>query len=354
MNEKVVVGLSGGVDSAVSAYLLKQQGYEVIGVTLKTYGMQDSSIQDAKAVADRLGIPHYTFDCEDTFKKEVIDYFIQEYERGYTPNPCNMCNRKIKWEYLLKCADQLGAKYIATGHYAKIIKLPNGRYSIQNSITAAKDQTYALHKLTQEQLSHTLMPVGNYEKSEIRKIAESIGLPVASKHDSQDICFIPDHDYVSFIEKMTGHKYKPGNFINEEGKVLGRHNGVIRYTIGQRRGLGLTSQEPVFVKELRVKSNEVVISNKNGLYSDTCYISDINYMARDSIKDGEATVGKIRYSHKPAACRLYPLQNGIIKVVFDEPVRSITPGQAAVFYDGDCILCSGTIENTKNLLISEG
>lgn len=346
MKKKVVVGLSGGVDSSVAAYLLKEQGYDVIGVTMEIWKGDEgqTAIADAKAVAEVLGIPHYVMKFHDDFQEKVVDYFVSEYERGYTPNPCNMCNRKVKWEALLQRAKELGVDCVATGHYAQIMQLENGRYTIQNSVTATKDQTYALYNLTQNQLEHTLMPIGAYAKDEIRKIAEKANIPVAGKSDSQDICFIPDGDYAGFIERETGHKYEAGNFVDMQGNVLGQHKGIIFYTVGQRKGLGLTAPTPLFVKELRPDTNEVVICKNEELFEDTCYVSQMNYMAIEGITEPIRAIGKVRYSHKGSPCTLSLLENGMVKCTFDEPQRAMTPGQAAVFYDGDHVLCGGTIE----------
>ena len=354
--KKVVVGMSGGVDSSAAAYLLKEQGYEVIGVTMEIWQPQDplkeaeeggccglSAVEDARRVAQKLKIPYYVMNFRDEFQKEVIDYFTGEYLRGRTPNPCIVCNRTLKWGALLHRAREMGADYLATGHYARVCRLENGRYTIKNSVTAQKDQTYALYGLTQEQLSRTLMPVGEYEKSEIRKIAEQAGLPVAHKRDSQDICFIPDHDYAGFIERETGKSDVPGNFVDTEGRVLGLHKGIIHYTIGQRKGLGLTAETPLFVKEIRPETNEVVIGRSEELFTDTCYVDKINTMGCEEIPEGKRAIGKIRYSHKGAWCSLYPLADGGLKAVFDEPQRAVTPGQAAVFYEEDHILCGGII-----------
>lgn len=355
--KRVVVGMSGGVDSSVAAYLLKEQGYEVIGVTMQIWQEENildtcneggccglSAVEDARRVAQMLDIPYYVMNFRKDFQEKVIDYFVDEYRRGRTPNPCNACNRYVKWEALLHRAMEIGADYIATGHYARVERLGNGRFSIRNSVTAKKDQTYALYNLTQEQLAHTLMPIGEYEKSQIREIAESIGLLVANKQDSQDICFIPDHDYAGFIARETGEESIPGNFVDEEGRILGTHKGMIHYTIGQRKGLGLTAETPLFVKELRTETNEVVICKSDGLFSGRCLVSDVNYMARPSVQGAEHIIGKVRYSHAGAPCVLEEQPDGKLLCTFLEPQRALTPGQAAVFYEGEHILCGGTIE----------
>ncbi|MBR4027829.1 MAG: tRNA 2-thiouridine(34) synthase MnmA [Lachnospiraceae bacterium] len=360
MKKKVVVGLSGGVDSSVAAYLLKEQGYDVIGVTMQIWQEQDiftqeeeggccglSAVDDARRVAQILDIPYYVMNFREDFQKSVIDYFIESYQKGETPNPCNACNRHVKWESLLKRAMEIGADYIATGHYARIKQLENGRYTIQNSVTAQKDQTYALYNLTQEQLSKTLMPVGAYTKDEIRQIAEKIHLPVAGKQDSQDICFIPDNDYASFIERETGKKSQTGNFVDETGTILGTHKGIVHYTVGQRKGLGLTAETPLFVKELRPETNEVVICKSEQLFENVCYIKNMNYMAIPNLTEERKAIGKVRYSHKGSPCTLQLLENNIVKCTFDEPQRAITPGQAAVFYQDDYVLCGGTIIRKK-------
>ena len=357
--KKVVIGMSGGVDSSVAAYLLKEAGYDVIGVTMQIWQQEykqhcdchipeDSccgiqAIEDASRVANQLDIPYYVMNFKDVFEQEVIRNFVQEYRQGRTPNPCIVCNRKVKWEALLRRSLELGADYIATGHYARVEKLANGRYAIRNSVTAKKDQTYALYNLTQEQLSHTLMPVGAYSKEEVREIAEKIGLEVAKKPDSQEICFIPDHDYAGFIEEYTGIKSVPGSFVDRQGFVLGRHRGIIHYTVGQRKGLGLSLKEPAFVLEIRPKSNEVVLGFGREIYSDTVYAENINYMSEADFEDGRQITAKIRYNHQGAPARIYHEESGKIRCVFEEEQRAITPGQALVLYDGEYVFGGGTI-----------
>ena len=360
MKKKVVVGMSGGVDSSVAAYLLKEQGYEVIGVTMQIWQDEDtftqaeeggccglSAVDDARRVAQVLDIPYYVMNFKSDFKKYVIDYFVQDYLRGYTPNPCIACNRYVKWESLLQRSLEIGADYIATGHYARIKQLENGRYTIQNSVTAAKDQTYALYNLTQDQLAHTLMPVGDFEKDKIRQIAIDAGLPVASKKDSQDICFVPDHDYAGFIYRETGMESRPGNFVDKDGNILGQHKGIIHYTIGQRKGLGITAETPLFVQELRPETNEVVICRSEDLFETTCYISGMNYMAIEALSGEMEVVGKVRYSHKGAECVIKPVNNGLVECRFKESQRAMTPGQAAVFYKDDYVVGGGIIEKVK-------
>ena len=355
--KKVVVGMSGGVDSSVAAYLLKEQGYEVVGVTMQIWQEEDqttqeenggccglSAVDDARRVAWDLDIPYYVMNFRKEFQENVIDYFVDEYIQGRTPNPCIACNRYVKWESLLKRSLDIGADYIATGHYAQIEQLPNGRYSLKKSVTAAKDQTYALYNLTQHQLSHTLMPVGQYSKDEIRAIADKIPLRVANKPDSQEICFIPDHDYAGFIEEYSGKELEEGNFVDLDGNILGRHKGITHYTIGQRKGLNLSMKHPVFVVEIRPETNEVVIGDSEDVFSDTLRCSQVNWMAIDGLHGESMNVtAKIRYSHKGAPCTIREVEEGVVECVFEEPQRAITPGQAVVFYDGDYVVGGGVI-----------
>lgn len=356
--KKVVIGMSGGVDSSVAAYLLKEAGYDVVGVTMQIWQDEDSctiqenggccglsAVDDARRVASDLDIPYYVMNFKNEFKDKVMDYFVQEYLVGRTPNPCIACNRYVKWESLLKRSLDIGADYIATGHYARVVKLDNGRYSLMKSATAAKDQTYALYNLTQFQLEHTIMPVGEYTKDHIRKIAEDINLKVANKPDSQEICFIPDNDYAKFIEENTDATIEEGNFVTLDGEILGRHKGITHYTVGQRKGLNLALGHPVFVLEIRPETNEVVIGDSNQVFSEKLYANNLNFMSISDLVGEMVVDAKIRYSHKGARCTIRRIDADMIECVFEEPQRAITPGQAVVFYDGDYVVGGGTIIN---------
>lgn len=352
----VVVGMSGGVDSSVTAYLLKEQGYDVVGVTMQIWQDEEQAVQeenggccglsavdDARRVASDLGIPYYVMNFKKEFKENVIDYFVDEYLHGRTPNPCIACNRYVKWESLLTRSLAIGADYIATGHYARIERLENGRYALRRSSTLAKDQTYALYNLTQEQLKRTLMPVGEYSKDEVRTIAEKIGLRVANKPDSQDICFVPDGDYASYIEENAGVKIPEGDFVTADGRLLGRHKGITHYTVGQRKGLGLALGYPAFVLEIRPGTNEVVIGTGEDSMTYTLRANKLNFMSVEDLPEPKRVFAKIRYNHKGAWCTVEKTREDEILCTFEEQQRAVTPGQAVVLYDGEYVLGGGTV-----------
>ena len=347
--KKVVIGLSGGVDSSVAALLLNQAGYDVIGVTMDLYQKSTSNvsdvISDAKKVADKLNIPFYTFDLKNEFKKYVIDYFAKEYIEGRTPNPCIECNKHLKFGLMLDKAKELfDADYIATGHYAKIqLNEHTNRYYIRESGAVGKDQTYVLYGLTQEQLKHVLMPLGDYTKEQIREIARENGFITANKKDSQEICFVEDNDYAGFIERKYDYKPIKGEFIDTSANKYGLHKGIIHYTVGQRRGLGLSLKTPLYVKKLDAKTNQVILCPKEQLVSDYLICNNINLITMDKLDKPISATVKIRYSAPKVKATLIPLENDIIKVVFDEPQRAVTPGQAVVFYDKDIVIGGGTI-----------
>ncbi|MBR5474898.1 MAG: tRNA 2-thiouridine(34) synthase MnmA [Lachnospiraceae bacterium] len=353
--KKVVIGMSGGVDSSVAAYLLKKAGYDVIGVTMQIWQKEAavvseeggccglSAVEDARRVAHALEIPYYVMNFRDEFQKRVIDYFVAEYAAGRTPNPCIACNRYVKWEALLQRSLAIGADYIATGHYARVMQLPNGRYTLKVSKTAAKDQTYALYNLTQEQLAHTLMPVGEFTKDEIRALAEELALPVAHKPDSQEICFIPDNDYGGFLDRELGGQIPEGNFVDRLGNVLGRHKGITHYTIGQRKGLNLAMGHPVFVTEIRPETNEVVIGEAEDVFTDRLICKDLNFMSIPDLEGEMEVIAKIRYNHRGSRCIIRRIDAEQVECYFPEKVRAVTPGQAVVFYEEDYVVGGGTI-----------
>lgn len=355
MKKKVVIGMSGGVDSSVAAYLLKEQGYEVIGVTMQIWQEDDEytdreggccsigAVEDARRVADKLDIPFYVMNFRKEFEKKVIDYFIDEYLIGRTPNPCIACNRYIKFDSFLKKAKAIGADYVATGHYAKIVK-EGDKYLLKSAKDDRKDQTYALYNLDQSMLKHTLMPCGEYTKPKIREIAKELGLEVHDKKDSQEICFVYDNNHGRFIETEAPGKVKPGNFVDKEGNILGKHKGIVHYTIGQRKGLGIALGKPIYVTDINVKKNEVVIGDEVDIFRNKLIASDLNFIPFDKLEEPMEIQAKIRYSAPKAKAKLIPLGEDRVKVVFEENQRAITKGQAVVFYQDDLVVGGGTIE----------
>lgn len=359
MNKKsVMIGMSGGVDSSVAAAILLEKGYEVIGVTMQIWPETPeqvklteggccslSAVDDARRVADTLGIPYYVLNFKEVFEEKVVNYFVDEYLKGKTPNPCIACNRHVKFEALLNKAVSMGINYVATGHYA-IIKYDENRnrYILRKSVTQQKDQTYALYNLTQEQLSKVLMPIGDYSKDIVRQKASELGLSVASKPDSQEICFVDDNNYGRFIEENTDKNILPGNFVDTKGNILGKHKGLIYYTVGQRKGLGIAFGKPMYVIGLDVKNNNVLLGEDKEVFSNSLVADDLNFISIDELKEPMRVKAKIRYSAKEAAATISPVENGKVNVVFDEPQRAITPGQSVVFYDEDIVVGGGVIQ----------
>jgi tRNA-specific 2-thiouridylase len=355
----VMLGMSGGVDSSAAAAVLLEKGYDVVGVTLQIWPDQAeerqkveggccslSAVDDARRVADKLGIPYYVLNFKDIFQQKVIDYFNHEYLEGRTPNPCIACNRFVKFEAMLQKAISMGLDYVATGHYARVsFDEATGRHLLKKSATAAKDQTYALYTMTQEQLSRTLFPIGDYTKDRVRELAREIGLSVASKPDSQEICFVEDNDYGRYISENTDADIKPGFFVDRDGKKLGMHKGIIHYTVGQRKGLGISFGKPMFVVAVRPEDNTVVLGDETEVFSKGLTASDVNIISINELKEELRVKAKIRYSAKESEAVIRPLGNGRIEVLFDEPQRAVTPGQSVVFYDGDIVVGGGVIDS---------
>ena len=347
-NKKVLLGMSGGVDSSVSAVLLKEQGYDVIGITLQLFAGSCCNLDtnlDAKNVCKSIGIPHITYDLRDEFKCNVIDDFINEYSNCRTPNPCIECNRYMKFGAMFEKAKELGCDYIATGHYAKIeYSEKYNQYVLKKSNAIAKDQSYVLYNIPRKMLGNVLFPLGNFtSKEEIRKVAREHNLKVANKPDSEDICFIPDGNYKKFLEENSNLKPKQGNIVNIAGEILGKHNGLYNYTIGQRKGLGISYNEPLFVIGFNKEKNELIVGTNKDIYKKEMLVNSLNWLLVDELKEKCKVDVKTRYSTKEAKASIEQIDKDLVKVVFDEPAQRITPGQSAVFYIGDVVLGGGKI-----------
>lgn len=355
MNSKCLIAMSGGVDSSVAALIMKEQGHCCIGATMKLMGARISldeqhaccsleDIEDAKKVAHSLGMEHFVFDFSEHFCEKVVDKFVHAYETGATPNPCIECNRHLKFERLFAEAENFGCSHIATGHYARIEQDKNsGRYLLKKALDLSKDQSYVLYSLTKEQLAHIYFPLGNMTKAEVRAIAEENGLANATKRESQDICFVKGEDYTEFIERYTGKTYPEGSFVSRDGTVLGTHKGIIRYTVGQRKGLGLALPAPLYVCEINTDENTVILCPDEGLYTKTLTATDINLISVDDLCTPMRVKAKVRYRHAEQDATAWQIDENTIRVEFDEPQRAITKGQAVVLYDGDTVVGGGTI-----------
>lgn len=360
--KKALIAMSGGVDSSVAAFLTMQEGFDCIGVTMRLYDdIQDEScdsntccsledVEDARSVARRLGMPFYAFNFKADFREKVIEKFIHCYECGLTPNPCIECNRHLKFDHLLRRGKELGCDYVVTGHYAQIKQdEQTGRYILYKAADLSKDQSYVLYSLSQEQLAHTRFPLGSLSKSDARKIAEEQGFINARKHDSQDICFVPDGDYAAFMERYTGKTYSSGNFLDLKGKVVGQHQGAVRYTLGQRKGLGLAMGSPVYVCAKDMEKNTVTVGPNEALFSSTLIAEDWNWFPFPELTEPLRVAARARYNQQPQPATVYPEADGAARVVFDSPQRALTPGQAVVLYLDDMVVGGGTITEVQRI-----
>lgn len=356
--KRVIVGMSGGVDSSVTAGLLVEQGYEVIGVTLNLWpeldGMAENlredaccalgATEDARRVADRLDIPYYVVNFRETFERRVIQDFIREYQRGRTPNPCVRCNQFIKYDALLEKAALFDAEYVATGHYARIVfDAASGRYQLRKAADRRKDQSYVLWVMTQDRLARTLFPLGDLTKEQTRERAARWKLPVARKPESQDICFVPYKNYGEFLARHAAESVREGPIVDREGNVLGKHHGIAFHTIGQRRGLGLAAGKPLYVTEIRAETNTIVVGELEDLLKPTCLVEEVNFISIPELREPRRVLVRIRYRAEEVPAEISPAENGRVLVRFDTPQRAVTPGQSVVFYDGDVVVGGGTI-----------
>lgn len=351
---RALIAMSGGVDSSVAAYLMKQRGFDCIGVTMKLFSNEEigcsraktccslEDVEDARSVAYRLGIPYYVFNFTEDFGRQVIDRFVAAYENGATPNPCIDCNRYLKFERLYRRAAELGCDRVATGHYARIEK-QGDRYLLKKASDESKDQSYVLYAMTQEQLAHTAFPCGALNKTQTRQIAEEQGFLNAEKPDSQDICFVPDGDYAAFIRRYTGKSYPDGPFVTTQGTIVGRHRGIIHYTIGQRKGLGVSSDRPLYVQSIDAAKNTVVLGENRELFGTELNAVNFNWIAFETPPDVLRAKAKIRYRHQEQWATVEVTGKNTVHLVFDAPQRAVTRGQAVVLYDGDTVLGGGEI-----------